>query len=247
LSDQGEITATFTHKKNNFGWKEKDFSLKITFDSEVGRTTVERLEAPMPNPDRQPSKKESVLEAIEELGRATSETVARKTGIPTQTVRNAISDLAHEGAIVDTGAKQGRFRIFVTHSHTTKGSGAGATDEDNLFGAEPKVVSIESGEPYDIYVGRGKRGTRLTKSKKWHNPFIEDKDGTREEVIEMFGRYLKGPVENYEGKVFDGRHLMADLHELEGKTLACHCAPKPCHADVLLRLANANNDPGVDF
>src|SRR5215208_5259120 len=84
LSEQGEITATFTHKKNNFGWKEKDFSLKITFDSEAGRTTVERLEAPMPNPDREPSKKELVLEAIEELGRATSETVARKTGIPTQ-------------------------------------------------------------------------------------------------------------------------------------------------------------------
>src|SRR5215212_9539899 len=139
LSEQGEITATFTHKKNNFGWKEKDFSLKIVFDSEAGRTTVERLDAPMPNPDRQPSKKELVLKAIEELGRATSETIARKTGIPTQTVRNAISDLAHEGAIVDTGEKQGRFRIVVTHSHTTKGSGAGAKAQadTSLFEHEP--------------------------------------------------------------------------------------------------------------
>src|SRR5215208_5405704 len=248
LSDQGEITATFTHKKNNFGWKEKDFSLKITFDSDAGRTTVERLEAPMPNPDREPSKRELVLEAIEELGRAASETVAQKTGISTQTVRNAISDLAHEGAIVDTGEKQGRFRIFVTHSHTTKGSGPGAADEDNLFGAEPKVVSIESGEPYDVYVGRGKRGTKLEKS-KWHNPFVEggDKDGTREEVIAKYDRYLDGPAENYEGKVFDGRHLIADLPEIAGKVLGCHCAPKSCHADVLLRLANANDDPGVDF
>jgi len=234
LSDQGEITATFTHKKNNFGWKEKDFSLKITFDSEAGRTTVERLEAPMPNPDRQPSKKELVLEAIEELGRATSETVARKTGIPTQTVRNAISDLAHEGAIVDTGKKQGRYRIFVTHSHTTKGSGPGAADEDNLFGAEPKVVSIESGEPYDVYVGRGKRGTKLEKS-KWHNPYVVDKDGTRDECLEKFEHYLRASP------------LMAELPEIKGKILACHCAPKPCHADVLLRLANANvsADSGV--
>src|SRR5215217_3682875 len=234
LSDQGEITATFTHKKNNFGWKEKDFSLKITFDSEAGRTTVERLEAPMPNPDRQPSKKELVLEAIEELGRATSETVARKTRIPTQTVRNAISDLAHEGAIVDTGEKQGRFRIFVPHSHTTKGSGPGAADEDNLFGAEPKVVSIESGEPYDVYVGRGKRGTGLKKS-KWDNPFVVGKDGTQDEVVEKFEHYLRASP------------LMAELPEIKGKILACHCAPKPCHADVLLRLANANvsADSGV--
>jgi hypothetical protein len=205
----------------------------------------------MPNPDRQPSKKELVLEAIEELGRATSETVAQKTGIPTQTVRNAISDLAHEGAIVDTGEKQGRFRIFVTHSHTAKGSGPGATDEVNLFGAEPKVVSIESGEHYDVYVGRGKRGTKLKKS-KWHNPFKIDEpgkrmDGTREECVEKFERYLYGPVENYEGKVFDGRHLMADLPEIVGMILGCHCAPRSCHADVLLRLANAKDDPGVDF
>jgi hypothetical protein len=31
---------------------------------------------------------------------------------------------------------------------------------------------------------------------------------------------------------------MAELHELRGKDLACHCAPLPCHADVLLELAN---------
>ena len=96
----------------------------------------------MPNPDRQPSKKELVLEAIDDLGRATSETVARKTGIPTQTVRNAISDLANEGAIVDTGEKQGRFRIFVTHSHTTKGAGAGAKAQadTSLLEHDPDAV-----------------------------------------------------------------------------------------------------------
>jgi len=67
--EQSELTATFTHRKNNFGWKEKDFSLNIVF--EEGCTTVERLDAAMPNPDREPSKKELVLDAVEELGRAT--------------------------------------------------------------------------------------------------------------------------------------------------------------------------------
>jgi AAA domain/Domain of unknown function (DUF4326) len=102
---------------------------------------------------------------------------------------------------------------------------------NDLFGAEPKVVSIESGEPYDVYVGRGKRGTKLEKS-KWHNPYVVGKDGTRDECLEKYERHLKASP------------LMAELPEIKGKTLACHCAPKPCHADVLLRLAN--NNPKCD-
>jgi hypothetical protein len=135
-SEQGEITATFTHKKNNFGWKEKDFSLKIVFDGDAERTTVERLEAPMPNPDRQPSKKELVLEAIEELGRATAETAARKSGIDLKTVQNAITELLREGALKDTGEKQGRYRIVIPHSQSTKGTGMGTSDEGGLFATD---------------------------------------------------------------------------------------------------------------
>jgi len=110
-----------------------------------------------------------------------------------------------------------------------------------VLDAEPRVVSYESSEPYDVYVGRGKRGTKLQQS-KWHNPFKMDtkdkkRDGTREEVIGKFKRYLEGLVTNYEGKVFDGRHLIEQLPELVGKTLCCHCAPERCHAGVLLSLA----------
>jgi hypothetical protein len=121
--EQGEITATFTHKKNNFGWKEKDFSLKVMFGGE--RVTVDRLEAPMPNPDREPSKKQLVQEAVEEMGRATAETVQRETGLNLKTVQNAISELIREGALKDTGDKQGRSRIVIPHSRTTKGTGTG--------------------------------------------------------------------------------------------------------------------------
>lgn len=62
---------------------------------------------------------------------------------------------------------------------------------------------------------------------KWGNPFVIGRDGTRDEVIARYERYL------YESGLFD------DLDELEGKDLECWCAPLPCHADVLLRLANA--------
>jgi hypothetical protein len=106
-----------------------------------------------------------------------------------------------------------------------------------VLDAEPRVVSYESGEPYDVYVGRGKRGTSLKKS-KWHNPFVVGKDGDRDECVDKFERHLEGPVENYQGKVFDGRHLIEQLPELIGKTLCCHCAPaERCHAGVLLSLA----------
>ena len=43
-------------------------------------------------------------------------------------------------------------------------------------------------------------------------------------------------------QIYDRRRILANLHLLRGKDLACTCPlDKPCHADVLLKLAN-----GVD-
>jgi hypothetical protein len=130
--DGNELTTTFTHRKTNFGPKVPAFSLRLLFGG--GRVKVERLEEAVPNPDRGPSKKEQVFEAVEELGRATAETVARKTGISLQTVRNAVSELVSEGALKDTGEKQGRSRIVVTHSQTTKGTGTGTKAQASASG-----------------------------------------------------------------------------------------------------------------
>ena len=80
-----------------------------------------------------------------------------------------------------------------------------------------KVVHCNK-EDYDVYIGR---------PSKWGNPFTIGKDGTRKEVIEKYEKYI---VTN--------NKLMNDLHELEGKVLACYCKPKACHGDVLVRLAN---------
>lgn len=75
--------------------------------------------------------------------------------------------------------------------------------------------------PYDIYIGRGSI---------WGNPFIIGKDGNREEVIEKYEEYLVNSPE-----------LLKKLPELRGKTLACFCAPKACHGDVLAKYASKNN------
>jgi hypothetical protein len=191
--DGNELTATFTHKKTNFGPKVDDFSLKLVFGA--GKIEVTRLKEAVPNPDKEPSKKEQVLGAIVGMGRATAETAAQKTGLNLKTVQNAISEHLADGVLVDTGEKEGRSRIVIPHSHTTQGTGTGmkaepassvvkpgesvplaqaqrirklvedgmredlareevlgtgTTDEDDLLSAEPKVVSIESGEPYDV-------------------------------------------------------------------------------------------------
>lgn len=73
-------------------------------------------------------------------------------------------------------------------------------------------------DPYDVYVGR---------PTKWGNPFVIGRDGTREEVIAKYEDYLRNRLD-----------LWMALPDLRGKVLACWCAPLPCHADVLLRLAN---------
>lgn len=85
----------------------------------------------------------------------------------------------------------------------------------------PKVLNKKTDEiPADaIYVGR---------PSKWGNHFRIGKDGTREEVIAKYADWLDGMIHN----------SLLDLDELQGKDLVCWCAPLPCHADVLLELAN---------
>lgn len=141
--EQGEITATFTHKKNNSGWKERDFSLKVVF--EEGCTTVEGLEEPVPNPDREPSKKELVLAAVEKLGRASADTVSRETGIDLKTVQNAFTELLRVDALKDTGEKQNRSRIVIPHSRTTRGTGTGMTENGEVLTLEACVHGQEGG------------------------------------------------------------------------------------------------------
>jgi hypothetical protein len=86
----------------------------------------------------------------------------------------------------------------------------------------PKVLNKRTDKiPSDaIYVGR---------PSKWGNPYKIGKDGSRTEVIELYRHYLA---------MANLKHCTLDLYELEGKDLVCWCAPLPCHADILLELAN---------
>lgn len=78
-----------------------------------------------------------------------------------------------------------------------------------------------------VHLKRNLFDIRIDRATKWGNPFKIGRDGTREQVIERYERWLP-----------EQPHLMAALDELRGKVLGCWCAPKSCHGDVLARLAN---------
>jgi len=85
----------------------------------------------------------------------------------------------------------------------------------------PKVLNkYKDGVPTGaVYIGR---------PSKWGNPFVIGKDGTREEVIAKYRTWLLAQPAKVE----------AVKRELAGKDLVCFCAPKGCHGDVLLEVAN---------
>lgn len=80
--------------------------------------------------------------------------------------------------------------------------------------------------PNSVYVGRWTWPIRI--SSKWRNRYHPDTDGMLEEVIAKYCGWLLRQSD-----------LIVALPELRGCDLICWCAPAPCHADVLLEIANA--------
>lgn len=85
----------------------------------------------------------------------------------------------------------------------------------------PRVKKItETPEAEDVFIGR---------PSKWGNPFKVGRDGLRHEVVERYKEYL----------LKDRPDLVRDAKlQLRGKNLVCYCAPKQCHGDILLEIAN---------
>jgi len=82
---------------------------------------------------------------------------------------------------------------------------------------QTKVVHCKK-EAFDVYIGR---------PGKWGNPFNIGRDGDRASVIAKHKAWI---VEQPE--------LMDSLHEIQGKRIACWCAPLACHGNTLAELAD---------
>lgn len=88
----------------------------------------------------------------------------------------------------------------------------------------PSVINLRE-NAYDVYIGRGS---------KWGNPYSHKtgtlakyKVSTRDIAISKYREYILNGI---------GRHLIHDLHELDGKILGCYCKPLKCHGDVLVEI-----------
>lgn len=83
-----------------------------------------------------------------------------------------------------------------------------------------------------VYVGREMKGVRAggwnLSASPLANPFSVKALGSREAAVAAYARHL-----------LDEPRLLARVALLRGSVLACWCAPEPCHADVLARLADA--------
>jgi hypothetical protein len=92
----------------------------------------------------------------------------------------------------------------------------------------PKVLNTRDGMPVGaIYCGRGGR---------WGNPYRIGERGDRDAVIALHEWWLAGQ-----------HGLLRSLDTLRGKDLVCFCAPQRCHADLLLRLANATREQRITW
>ncbi len=71
---------------------------------------------------------------------------------------------------------------------------------------------------------------RIDRRTEWGNPFIVGRDGTRAQVIARYRADLWR-------RIRAGKIDLTALAALKGRDLACHCAPLPCHGEVLARAA----------
>jgi hypothetical protein len=77
---------------------------------------------------------------------------------------------------------------------------------------------------------------KVDRSTKWGNPFEVGPRCTPVQAVAAFRRAYYDMVMTGLGAITFDRN---DLRSLRGKNLACWCAlDVPCHADVLLKLAN---------
>ena len=80
-----------------------------------------------------------------------------------------------------------------------------------------RVVNVAQ-EAHDVYIGR---------PSVWGNPFKIRLGFGRRAVIRAYAEWIKSQPA-----------LLAQVPALKDKRLGCHCAPLPCHGDVLARLAD---------
>jgi len=104
--------------------------------------------------------------------------------------------------------------------------------------SEPVRLKLSRRKGFDLQaLSRAVNGlpaVNVSRPGRWGNPNLVVAHG-QEAAVRAFARDLAGGILNFSAE--DVRR------ELRGKNLACWCKPgAPCHADVLLEIANRGKD-----
>lgn len=95
----------------------------------------------------------------------------------------------------------------------------------------------------------------VSRPTKWGNPFTVEQaieaeySNPRSACVSHYHAWMEGHHHYFDvlttyGRDYDRRARLAELDELRGHDLACWCSlDQPCHADVLLELANQEAQP----
>lgn len=81
----------------------------------------------------------------------------------------------------------------------------------------------------------------VSRPSKWGNPFRVYERAQAQQMVDMFRSELVAAIERpySEPHAIEFRIIAESIEELRGRDLACWCPrTAPCHADVLLELAN---------
>lgn len=107
-----------------------------------------------------------------------------------------------------------------------------------------RVINIDREDPTaygDKYVYIGRNPHRPPNTPNWSNPYsmydfqIGEAPPSREEVIHQFAY-------GFERENLPTNLTKADVLQLRGKVLGCHCKPLACHGDILADYLNSLDD-----
>ncbi len=100
----------------------------------------------------------------------------------------------------------------------------------------PKYNNLEEwmNDENNVYIGR--KGIVFIDKQRYpkqssifSNPYIIDKDGTRQEILIKYKEFIEDKLKNDE-------NFLNELLLLKNKNLGCWCHPYACHGDILLEL-----------
>ena len=121
------------------------------------------------------------------------------------------------------------------------------SDKCNKSGTE--ALAAATGSPFRVVLSR-EAGWRIppntvvvSRPSKWGNPYKVGIDGDQAHCVYLFYQRYYGRTASGEMEDIKDAYKASARRELAGKNLACWCKlDEPCHADVLLDMANSRKD-----